>query len=191
MALGAPGTMLRCGDRIDLCQVVNCSWMRTAEDEDDEDNVDDDDDDDDDVDDDDDDDDDDDIVEEEKHGSSSRSDAGDEGVRKDGKPAGGGEGDEYKYMTTPKGVDKSAFYCAEIVTQGLPKGRGCPTQEDLFAGLNCQSGFWVPRSKLEEDLEQLRDSGIFKEVDVKVRSRRCISWSLPSATRCQLRVKVA
>lgn len=33
-----------------------------------------------------------------------------------------------------------SFYCAEIRASGLPVGEGIPSEDDLFAGLNCQKG---------------------------------------------------
>jgi len=72
-------------------------------------------------------------------------------------------------MRPPSGVDKSAFFCAAVRAEGLPKGEGVPSEDDLFAALNCQPGFWVPQEKLKQDLKQLLQLGIFKEVDAKVR----------------------
>jgi hypothetical protein len=77
--------------------------------------------------------------------------------------------DELKYMRPPEGMDKSSFFCVDVQADGLPVGRGCPTAKELFASLNCQPGFWVSKQKLDQDLNDLRDMGIFKEVEVKVR----------------------
>lgn len=76
--------------------------------------------------------------------------------------------DELKYMKPPEGMDKSSFFCMDVQADGLPVGRGCPTPKELFASLNCQPGFWVSKQKLDQDLNDLRDMGIFKEVEVKV-----------------------
>ena len=75
--------------------------------------------------------------------------------------------DELKYMKPPEGMDKSSFFCVDVQADGLPVGRGCPTAKELFASLNCQPGFWVSKQKLDQDLNDLRDMGIFKEVEVK------------------------
>ena len=83
--------------------------------------------------------------------------------------------DEVKYLKPPPGVDEEAFYCAEISSQGLPKGPHCPTFADIASGLNTQEGFWVPREKLQADLAKLRETGLFKQVEAKV--RRCTSAS--------------
>jgi hypothetical protein len=37
------------------------------------------------------------------------------------------------------GADGS-FNCGEITAAGLPVGEGIPSEEDLFASLNCQRG---------------------------------------------------
>lgn len=73
-------------------------------------------------------------------------------------------------MKPPDGMDRSSFFCVDVQADGLPVGRGCPTPKELFASLNCQPGFWVSKSKLDQDLSDLRDMGIFKEVEVKVRT---------------------
>ncbi len=33
-----------------------------------------------------------------------------------------------------------SFFCTEIRAEGLPVGEGIPSEEDLFAALNCQKG---------------------------------------------------
>ena len=33
-----------------------------------------------------------------------------------------------------------SFFCGEIRAEGLPVGEGIPSEEDLFAALNCQKG---------------------------------------------------
>lgn len=33
-----------------------------------------------------------------------------------------------------------SFFCGEIRAEGLPVGEGIPSEEDLFASLNCQKG---------------------------------------------------
>lgn len=35
-----------------------------------------------------------------------------------------------------------SFFCSEIRAEGLPVGEGIPSEEDLFAALNCQKGGW-------------------------------------------------
>ena len=40
---------------------------------------------------------------------------------------------------TAVGPDGS-FFCSEIRAEGLPVGEGIPSEEDLFAALNCQKG---------------------------------------------------
>jgi hypothetical protein len=81
--------------------------------------------------------------------------------------------DELKYMKPPEGMDKTSFFCVDVQADGLPVGRGCPTAKELFASLNCQPGFWVSKAKLDQDLNDLRDMGIFKEVEVKVSDSTC------------------
>lgn len=152
------------------------------DDEDDDDDTDDSEDDDDDDDEDDDDDDDDEGDEEEEGGVARRSITT--------KDADSGEGDsdiddddvaeELKYMKPPDGMDRSSFFCVDVQADGLPVGRGCPTPKELFASLNCQPGFWVSKSKLDQDLSDLRDMGIFKEVEVKVRRTNRTSGSTRS-----------
>lgn len=83
--------------------------------------------------------------------------------------------EELKYMKPPDGMDRSSFFCVDVQADGLPVGRGCPTPKELFASLNCQPGFWVSKSKLDQDLSDLRDMGIFKEVEVKVCRRMLVA----------------
>jgi hypothetical protein len=77
--------------------------------------------------------------------------------------------DEY-FQRPPADVGHDAFLCAEVQTVGLPTGKGCPTKDDVLGHLNCQEGFWLPKTKLREDLEALRATGNFSEVDVKARA---------------------
>lgn len=66
-------------------------------------------------------------------------------------------------------VDTSAgFFCDTIVAEGLPKGVGVPTEDELFAGLKCQPGFVCTRPELSEDLRTLLQSGLFDNVDARV-----------------------
>jgi len=60
------------------------------------------------------------------------------------------------------------FFCSEIKAQGLPVGEGIPTEEDLFASLNCQAGFTCSRSELSQDIKQLYNTGLFESVNAKV-----------------------
>ena len=60
------------------------------------------------------------------------------------------------------------FFCSEIKAQGLPIGEGIPTEEDLFASLNCQAGFTCSRSELSQDIKQLYNTGLFESVNAKV-----------------------
>ena len=62
----------------------------------------------------------------------------------------------------------SGFFCSEIKAQGLPVGEGIPTEEDLFASLNCQAGFNCTRSELSQDIKQLYNTGLFESVNAKV-----------------------
>lgn len=43
-------------------------------------------------------------------------------------------------MPVPSVGPDGSFYCAEIRASGLPVGEGIPSEDDLFAGLNCQKG---------------------------------------------------
>ena len=78
---------------------------------------------------------------------------------------------ELKYMDAPKGMHPRSFYCHKITVQGLPTGFGCPSRKDLLASTNVQEGFWAEPDKLQEDLDNLKLSGFFK--DVKIKARRC------------------
>ncbi len=60
------------------------------------------------------------------------------------------------------------FFCSDIKAQGLPVGEGIPTEEDLFASLNCQAGFTCSRSELSQDIKQLYNTGLFESVNAKV-----------------------
>ena len=60
------------------------------------------------------------------------------------------------------------FFCSEIKAQGLPVGEGIPTEEDLFASLNCQAGFTCSRAELSQDIKQLYNTGLFESVNAKV-----------------------
>ena len=60
------------------------------------------------------------------------------------------------------------FFCADIKAQGLPVGEGIPTEEDLFASLNCQAGFTCSRAELSQDIKQLYNTGLFESVNAKV-----------------------
>ena len=85
--------------------------------------------------------------EEESEGEGEESDGDD-----DASAGGGGDG----------------FFCSEIKAQGLPVGEGIPTEEDLFASLNCQAGFTCSRSELSQDIKQLYNTGLFESVNAKV-----------------------
>ena len=81
------------------------------------------------------------------------SDDGEESDEQEGEDAGGvGDG----------------FFCSEIKAQGLPVGEGIPTEEDLFASLNCQAGFTCSRAELSQDIKQLYNTGLFESVNAKV-----------------------
>lgn len=60
------------------------------------------------------------------------------------------------------------FYCSEIKAQGLPVGEGIPTEDDLFAALNCQPGFQCTRAELSQDIKQLYSTGLFESVNARV-----------------------
>lgn len=152
--------------------------MRAADDDDDED--DDDDTDDDSDDDSEDDDDDEDDEDEDNKRPVSKETEGDASESVDDKEL----ADELKYMKPPEGMDKTSFFCMDVQADGLPVGRGCPTAKELFASLNCQPGFWVSKQKLDQDLNDLRDMGIFKEVEVKVCHRTFLSAFSTATTAC-------
>lgn len=65
------------------------------------------------------------------------------------------------------GADGS-FHCGEIRAEGLPVGEGIPSEEDLFASLNCQRGFNCTRAELSEDIKQLYQTGLFESVNARV-----------------------
>ena len=67
-------------------------------------------------------------------------------------------------------VEASAggFFCGEVSAQGLPVGEGIPTEEDLFAALNCQPGFSCSRAELSQDIKQLYNTGLFESVNARV-----------------------
>lgn len=52
------------------------------------------------------------------------------------RPAGEEEEEEEAAVIGPDG----SFHCADIRAEGLPVGEGIPSEEDLFAALNCQKG---------------------------------------------------
>lgn len=60
------------------------------------------------------------------------------------------------------------FFCSEVHAQGLPAGEGIPTEEDLFASLNCQPGFACSRAELSQDIKQLYNTGLFESVNARV-----------------------
>lgn len=60
------------------------------------------------------------------------------------------------------------FFCSEVHAQGLPVGEGIPTEEDLFASLNCQPGFTCSRAELSQDIKQLYNTGLFERVNARV-----------------------
>lgn len=77
-----------------------------------------------------------------------------------------GEEDE---EAVPGEVDASGgFYCDEVKAQGLPVGEGIPTEDDLFAALNCQPGFQCSRAELSQDIKQLYSTGLFESVNARV-----------------------
>lgn len=65
-------------------------------------------------------------------------------------------------------VAAGGFFCGEVTAQGLPVGEGIPTEEDLFASLNCQPGFSCSRSELSQDIKQLYNTGLFESVNARV-----------------------
>lgn len=75
---------------------------------------------------------------------------------------------ERKYMTPPKGMTPRAFYCHKIFVEGLPKGFGCPSRRDVLSSTHAQEGFWMEPEKLQDDLENLKSSGFFRDVKIKV-----------------------
>ena len=60
------------------------------------------------------------------------------------------------------------FFCGEVNAHGLPVGEGIPTEEDLFASLNCQPGFPCTRAELSQDIKQLYNTGLFESVNARV-----------------------
>ena len=79
------------------------------------------------------------------------------------------EDDEEDDEGAEDGMDSSGgFFCNEISAQGLPVGEGIPTEEDLFASLNCQAGFTCSRAELSQDIKQLYNTGLFESVNAKV-----------------------
>jgi hypothetical protein len=89
----------------------------------------------------------------------------------------GGEGEEGDEDAEGVDVDAEvgpggAFFCDEIRAEGLPAGEGIPTEEDLFAGLNCQPGFACSRAELSQDIKQLYNTGLFESVNARVLPRR-------------------
>ncbi|KAK9809832.1 hypothetical protein WJX72_000025 [[Myrmecia] bisecta] len=65
--------------------------------------------------------------------------------------------------------NRDGFFCDNIRAEGLPVGTGIPTSDDLFAGLKCQPGFSCSRVELSDDLRSLFQSGLFDNVDARVR----------------------
>ncbi|KAL0049777.1 hypothetical protein WJX82_009734 [Trebouxia sp. C0006] len=74
------------------------------------------------------------------------------------------EDDDHEYMTNEGG-----FVCETVVADGLPKGAGIPTEDELFASLRCQPNFPCTRQELSEDLKSLLGTGLFEGVDAKVK----------------------
>ncbi len=75
------------------------------------------------------------------------------------KPFGFSAGEED--VPVPSVGPDGSFYCAEIRASGLPVGEGIPSEDDLFAGLNCQKGERqapVPRSTHAVSAGQRRPS---------------------------------
>lgn len=60
------------------------------------------------------------------------------------------------------------FSCAELEANGLPTGEGIPTQDELFAGLQCQPGLDCSRKELAQDIKSLYATGLFERVNAKV-----------------------
>ncbi|BDA41547.1 Protein TOC75, chloroplastic [Coccomyxa sp. Obi] len=83
--------------------------------------------------------------------------------------AAGEEGDDDNEDYTD--LSKGTFFCADVKANGLPVGPGVPTEEELFAGLNCQPGFVCSRSELSQDLRTLLQSGLFANVDARVQHK--------------------
>lgn len=52
-------------------------------------------------------------------------------------PCGDAAGDD---EPVPEVGADGSFFCGDIRAEGLPVGEGIPSEEDLFAGLNCQRG---------------------------------------------------
>lgn len=110
--------------------------------------------------------------EEEDDASSSSSSSDDEAEDEDG------DGEEEGEEAAAKGdadsddeedVDTSNnFFCSDINAQGLPVGKGVPTEDELFAGLKCQPGFDCSRADVSEDLRTLFQTGLFNDVDARV-----------------------
>jgi len=76
------------------------------------------------------------------------------------------EGDEGE--VDPEIAAAGGFFCGEVHAQGLPVGEGIPTEEDLFASLNCQPGFACNRAELSQDIKQLYNTGLFESVNARV-----------------------
>lgn len=53
-------------------------------------------------------------------------------------------------------VDPTApFECNKVTAIGLPSGPGVPREADIFAGINCQTGFRCTQEELRKDLKTL------------------------------------
>ncbi|KAK2079279.1 hypothetical protein QBZ16_002970 [Prototheca wickerhamii] len=84
--------------------------------------------------------------------------------------------DEETEDRAPKGAGKpdvslsvgQTFFCAELEANGLPTGEGIPTQDELFAGLQCQPGLDCSRKELAQDIKSLYATGLFERVNAKV-----------------------
>ena len=104
-------------------------------------------------------------------------DAGDDETEEDDEEAGSEEEedrsgdeeeDEEEGQVDPEIAAAGGFFCGEVTSQGLPVGEGIPTEEDLFASLNCQPGFSCTRAELSQDIKQLYNTGLFEAVNARV-----------------------
>lgn len=100
-------------------------------------------------------------------------DSGEEDETEEDEESGEEDEDEGETEEESDGGDDAAgvgdgFFCSEIKAQGLPVGEGIPTEEDLFASLNCQAGFTCSRAELSQDIKQLYNTGLFESVNAKV-----------------------
>lgn len=78
------------------------------------------------------------------------------------------EEEEDEGQVDPEIAAAGGFFCGEVTAQGLPVGEGIPTEEDLFASLNCQPGFSCARAELSQDIKQLYNTGLFESVNARV-----------------------